>query len=137
MSSETERAVLMANAAFYDAFSQRNASAMEAVWARESPVTCIHPGWEALHGREAVMESWVDILSGSGAPPISCAKPVVYLYGETASVVCIERVPGGTLIATNVFVREQERWRIVHHHAGPVARSAAPPEDPTPPRMVH
>ena len=63
---------------------------------------------------------------------------MVYLYGETASVVCIERLPTGVLIATNVFVREAGVWRMVHHHAGPVAARAVPSaDDPTPPRTVH
>lgn len=139
MASETERAVLLANAAFYDAFGQRDAAAMDAIWARDTPVTCIHPGWDVLAGRDAVMASWRDILGGPGAPPITCRNAVVYLYGETASVVCIERVPGGGLIATNVFVREGAQWRMVHHHAGPIASSALPPDDgpPTPPRILH
>ena len=138
MASETERAVLLANASFYDAFGQRNIAAMDAAWARQSPVTCVHPGWDVLVGRDAVLASWRDILGGQGAPPIMCTNAVVYLYGETASVVCIERLPGGALVATNVFVREDGRWRMVHHHAGPIANSALPSEDDsTPPRTVH
>ena len=138
MASETERAVLLANAAFYDAFGQRNVKAMEAVWARTSPVTCVHPGWDVLVGRDAVLASWEDILTQPNAPPITCTNAVVYLYGETASVVCIERLPTGVLVATNVFVREAGRWQMVHHHAGPVANRAVPPEDdPPPPRTVH
>lgn len=137
MASETERAVLLANASFYDAFAQRNVEAMDGVWARESPVTCIHPGWNVLAGREAVLESWRDILGEPGSPPIRCSNAVVYLYGETASVVCIERLPTGGLVATNVFVQEQGRWRMVHHHAGPVARHAIPPPEDPPPRTLH
>ena len=137
MPSETERAVLLANAAFYDAFAQRNVDAMDGVWARESPVTCIHPGWNVLAGREAVLASWRDILGEPGSPPIRCSNAVVYLYGETASVVCIERLPTGGLVATNVFVQEQGRWRMVHHHAGPVARQAIPPPEDPPQRTLH
>ena len=136
--SETERAVLLANATFYDAFGQRSVAAMDAVWARMSPVTCVHPGWDVLAGRDAVLSSWADILGAPDAPPISCTNAVVYLYGETASVVCIERLPNGVLIATNVFIREGGAWRMVHHHAGPVVAQAVPADDdPTPPRTVH
>jgi hypothetical protein len=40
--------VLFANETFYLAFSHRDFDAMERLWARESPVLCIHPGWPAL-----------------------------------------------------------------------------------------
>ncbi len=51
-------AVLAANLDFYRAFSLRNFAAMDALWAREAQVLCLHPGWEGVHGRAAVMESW-------------------------------------------------------------------------------
>jgi len=57
-----EREVLEANAAFYAAFEQRDPEAMDALWAREAPVACLHPGWEPLFGREAVVGSWRRIL---------------------------------------------------------------------------
>ncbi|TMA07756.1 MAG: DUF4440 domain-containing protein, partial [Deltaproteobacteria bacterium] len=57
-----EREVLEANAAFYAAFTQRDADAMDVLWAREVPVACLHPGWEPLSGREEVVSSWRRIL---------------------------------------------------------------------------
>ncbi len=121
--------VLAANAAFYAAFAARNIEAMEAVWARTVPVICVHPGWHALHGRDAVLASWRAILGGGGAPPISCVQPRVYLFGETALVVCTEEIPDAELVASNLFIREGSGWRLYHHHAGPAARA----EDESPP----
>jgi hypothetical protein len=51
-------AVLAANLEFYRAFTTRDAEAMDALWARQAPVACVHPGWPALTDRDAVMESW-------------------------------------------------------------------------------
>lgn len=121
--------VLAANAAFYRAFAAKDAEAMAAVWARRSPVACIHPGWQALYGRDAVLASWRDILSGPGAPPITCAAAVAHVLGDTAFVICIERIPAVELIATNVFVREDGEWTMVHHHASSVARATEPDPD--------
>ena len=45
-----EEAVLAANEAFYRAFAARDFAAMDALWAAEAPVACIHPGWDALVG---------------------------------------------------------------------------------------
>lgn len=113
--------VLAANAAFYAAFARRDAAAMDDLWARETKVACLHPGWEPLLGRDAVLTSWRRILLSGGAPPsIRCEQPQAYLAGEAAWVICAEVVPGGSLAATNVFVRERGKWRLVHHHSSPL-----------------
>jgi ketosteroid isomerase-like protein len=120
MADETSD-VLATNAAFYAAFARRDAAAMDALWARDAPVACLHPGWEPLLGREAVVQSWRRILLGGGAPAaIRCEEPLAQVRGEAAWVICAEVVPGGTLIATNLFVREGGEWRLVHHHSSPL-----------------
>lgn len=121
-----ERAVLDANAAFYAAFHARDLAAMEAVWARENPVACAHPGWTPLDGRDRVLRSWRAIFDG-GAPEVRCDDARVNVYGGVAVLVCIERLSDvdttqhGDMVATNVFVRERGVWLLVHHQAGPMA----------------
>ncbi|MBY0276669.1 nuclear transport factor 2 family protein [Candidatus Binatia bacterium] len=126
--------VLAANAAFYRAFAARDLDAMEALWAHSPHVACTHPGWAALHGRDAVMASWRAILDGPDAPEISCSHESVIPGERMAVVLCVESLRGGSLAATNVFVREGSEWRIVHHHAGPIApgRATGSGEDPPP-----
>jgi hypothetical protein len=132
-------AVLAANLEFYRAFAMRDLAAMDALWARRVPVGCIHPGWPALSERDAVMESWRSILSNPESPRITCYDEQVLLYGDTALVVCEEELEGGTLIASNLFVREDGAWRIAHHQAGQlVARrqtSQRPGRPPPPSRL--
>jgi ketosteroid isomerase-like protein len=118
-------AVLAANLEFYRAFTMRDVAAMDALWARRASVACLHPGWTALTDREAIMSSWSGILSNPGAPRIACYDERVMLYGDTALVLCEEELEGGTLAATNLFVREDGEWRIVHHHAGQIVRRQA------------
>ena len=117
-------AVLFANDAFYLAFANRDLAAMDDVWARETPVTCIHPGWGPLAGRDTVMESWQAILAGPSAPNIACQNAEARVLGEFACVICHEVLDQGFLVATNIFVRERGQWKIIHHQAGP----APPPE---------
>src|SRR5262249_40399244 len=112
---------LEANEAFYDAFADADLDALDALWAERASVSCIHPGWDALYGRDEVMASWRAILSGERSPDVVCLDPVVHLYGETAVVICGEAIGEHVLIATNVFVREDGQFRICHHHAGPVS----------------
>lgn len=126
-------AVLAANLEFYRAFATRDLAAMDAIWAQQSPIACVHPGWPALTDRAAVMESWRGILGNPEAPRIACYDERVLLYGDTALVVCEEELAGGTLIASNLFVREDGLWRIAHHQASqlmarrPPGRRAGPP----------
>jgi hypothetical protein len=121
-------AVLAANLHFYHAFTTRDVAAMERIWARRAPVVCVHPGWPPLTDREAVIESWRGIFANPAAPRIACYDEQVFLYGDTALVVCEEELEGGTLIASNWFVREDGTWRLIHHQAGQlVARRPAGP----------
>lgn len=115
-------AVLAANLEFYRAFGSRDIAAMEALWARQAPVACLHPGWTALKDREAIIESWASILSNPDAPRIACYDEQVFLYGDAALVLCEEELEGGTLAASNFFIREDGAWRIAHHHAGQIVR---------------
>ena len=128
--ASVEDEVLSVNAAFYSAFAARDVAAMERLWSDRSPVACVHPGWHPLAGRQAVMASWRGILQGPGSPTIVCRDASAHLCGDTAFVLCTEELPGGLLVATNVFVREQDRWMLVHHHAGPVATDEDEDERP-------
>jgi ketosteroid isomerase-like protein len=118
-------AVLAANLEFYRAFTARDVSAMDALWARQAPVACLHPGWTALTDRQTIIESWIGILSNPDAPRIACFDEQVLLYGDVALVLCEEELEGGTLAASNLFVREDDEWRMAHHHAGQIVRRHA------------
>jgi predicted nuclease with RNAse H fold len=116
--------VLSANLEFYRAFALRDAAAMDRLWARTLPVSCIHPGWVALRDRAAVMRSWQDILANPEAPHIMCHDEDALLYGSVAVVTCEETLDSNTLVATNVFAEEDGVWRLVHHQAGPLLMRA-------------
>ena len=126
-------AVLAANLEFYRAFTARDLNAMDALWAREAPVACLHPGWTALKDRTEIIESWQGILSNPGAPRVACFDEQVFLYGDVALVLCEEELDGGTLAASNLFVREDNEWRIAHHHAGQIVQRHV--ESRRPPRL--
>lgn len=117
-------AVLFANEAFYLAFSSRDFSAMQSIWAEHAPVTCVHPGWGLLADRREVMLSWQAILANPNSPDVECHNPIVHIYGDVASVICFELVAEASLLATNLFIREEKIWKLVHHQSG-----AAPPPD--------
>lgn len=114
-------AVLFANEAFYAAFNGRDYEAMDALWARESPVSCIHPGGGPIFDRDAVMASWKSILGNDSQALILALGARIRLFGDYAAVICFEVIAGNNLIATNVFVRADRTWKLVHHQSGPTA----------------
>ena len=59
-------ALLFANETFYRAFAERDVPLMEALWADTEPVTCLHPGWPPVEGREAVLLR----IQRRGQPPL-------------------------------------------------------------------
>ncbi len=129
---EADRAAVLAvNEAFYRAFAAGDYAAMEKLWsAREA--TCIHPGWPPVSGRDKVMETWRGILAQPPRPPIRSVEPEVRLHDTAALVICWEAIGDLYLVASNLFVREDGVWRMVHHQSGQTerrprgARSARP-----------
>lgn len=122
--AKVEAEILAVNASFYRAFTEGDLASMQALWASEAPLSCLHPGMPALAGRQRVLESWARILERPPPAPMICADARVQLLGETALVLCYEGSGDNPahLAATNVFVLEDGRWRLVHHHAGPLSR---------------
>ncbi len=119
-------AVLAANLDFYRAFTARDLAAMDAIWARKAIVLCTHPGWTPLVGRDAVMASWHDILASHDAPAVMCHDDTAFLYGTLAVVTCEEELSAGHLAATNIFIKEDGAWRLLHHHSSPILMREAP-----------
>jgi len=108
-----------ANEAFYLAFESKDYAAMDHLWSVAHEPICIHPGWPALMGREAVMESWRSILGNPRQGAVSFYGAEVRLIGPgLCAVVCYEQAGNTTLIATNAFVEEDGRPRLVFHQAG-------------------
>jgi len=128
--------VLASNREFYRAFRERDLEAMERLWADNTPVACIHPGWDALTSRSDIIDSWRGILANRQSPKIRCRDEAVLFVGETAMVLCHEIIGDQALVATNVLVKQDASWRLVHHQATPLAASTSPPAD-EPPVTVH
>lgn len=118
-----EAAVLAANEGFYRAFSRGDYAAMSELWAKAAPVACLHPGARLLSGRHAVLSSFRELLAAAPAWKMVGRDARVFWLGESAFVTCLEAngEQPAHLAATNIFILEEGRWRMVHHHAGPLS----------------
>ena len=119
-----EQEVLAANHAFYHALQSLDLAQMEPVWLHEDWVECLHPGWELIVGWEEIRESWESVFRSTGRMQVTTSRTLVHVRGDTAWVSCIENITAShkegfssaMIEATNIFVRHQGVWRLVHHH---------------------
>jgi len=108
-----------ANEAFYLAFEAMDYEAMAHLWSARRDIVCLHPGWPALIGRDAVLDSWRSILSNPQQGQVSFYQASAQRISEdSVAVVCYEMAGGSVMVATNVFEFESDRPRMVLHQAG-------------------
>ncbi len=126
-----EDAVTAANTRLYSAFETADVDAMEALWDDTDPasVCCTHPGWPMLRGRSSVLRSWSVVMAGTAYIQFFLTDVHVSIEGDTAVVTCQENVltevsedagTSGAVVATNVFRRRPDGWRLQVHHGSPV-----------------
>jgi ketosteroid isomerase-like protein len=121
-----------ANLGFYRAFETLDLARMDAVWVHEERAQCVHPGWPLIVGWAAIRQSWETIFANTTEMRFTIADARVAGGSDLAWVTCTEniladvdgRVSVTSLLATNVFERAAEGWRMVHHHASHVLGSA-------------
>ena len=132
--NDKEEAVISANNDFYLAFNNANMELMENLWSTEQGVSVVHPGWDLLTGLGEVLMSWRQILKNSTFKSVSCDNVWVNVIGDVANIVCIEHLDDVELIATNIFIFEKQKWKIIHHHAGPLNQDLGQDDDDS---MLH
>ncbi len=123
-----EQAVLEANQSFYRAFEKKDINAMGSIWSQGTASLCIHPGRKALHGWEAIHNSWQKIFRNTRYLEIDTEIVATEIHGDLAYVVLVEvvlQVAGGQRtqsqsMATNIFERMAQKWYLIHHHGSPL-----------------
>ena len=132
-----------AESAFYAAFEARSLDAMMTVWGSDDSIACIHPLAAPLNGRAAVAAGWRSMFEAAGQFRVQIET--VHEMREAAQVIRIvreyliigqEAEPRPPILATNVYRRENDGWRMVLHHASPLHVGGTPPAR-TPPVVLH
>lgn len=130
-------------AAFYDALQHADIDRLMACWADEDDVVCVHPGGPRLLGQAAVRASF-EAMFAKGA--VMATPEKLHRHEDAHSSVhsVIERVAvlsddgprHAYVVATNVYVKTPQGWRLIAHHASPGTR-AEPPDPSNPKPLLH
>jgi ketosteroid isomerase-like protein len=120
------------NAAFYTAIESGDVNRIEALWDDADDVACVHLGWPPVRGRSRVLRSWAVIMANTAYLQFFPTDVNVSVAGDVAIVGCehslLARITdneGGLgetarVVATNIFRRRGDGWRLWAHHASPV-----------------
>jgi uncharacterized protein (TIGR02246 family) len=135
MTGDVERA----NTALYEALESADVDRMAAVWDDVDPdaLVCVHPGWPMLRGRSHVLRSFSAIMASTPYIQFFLTDVDVRVAGDTAVVTCTENIltevsvegSNGQVVATNVFRRRPDGWRLQVHHGSPVLGTLEEVED--------
>ena len=111
---------------FYDALQRADIELLMAVWSDDDEVACVHPGGPRVVGHGAVRVSFEAIFA-NGPIPVQLQHVRRVQNPGCAVHHVLERVElGGSqgpqtawVLASNVYLKTPQGWRLVLHHASP------------------
>ncbi len=113
-------------ATFYEALQTGDIDKLMGCWADEDEVVCVHPGGPRVVGFGAIRAAF-DAMFSNGtikATPqrvrkIESLASAVHNVLEKIEVMTEEGPREAYVIATNVYHKTAQGWRMVAHHASP------------------
>jgi uncharacterized protein (TIGR02246 family) len=130
-------------AQFYESLQAGDLDRLMSVWADDDEIVCVHPGGPRVVGAGAIRASFEAIFAHNAIPvqpqqlhrlhAMGCA---VHHLVERIAVVTAEGEQVAWVLATNVYLKTAQGWRIAAHHASPAAVQQ-PPAEGEPPSVLH
>ncbi|MFJ3999947.1 nuclear transport factor 2 family protein [Streptomyces parvus] len=135
-----------ANTAFYEALGRGDHEELSDRWlpGEDLTVSCVHPGWPVLTGRGEVLRSYALIMANTEYIQFFLTDVNIAMTGDTALVTCTENILSGgpaeegnalgplvgqLVVATNVFRRTADGWKLWSHHGSPVLTESDEDDD--------
>ena len=130
-------------AAFYEALQSANLEKLMACWADEDEVVCVHPGGPRLIGIGAIRVAFDAMFANGsirawpeGVRKVDSLASSVHNVRERIEVLTEDGPREAYVIATNVYHKTAQGWRMVAHHASPGYERVAL-EIGEPPHVLH
>ena len=130
-------------AAFYDALQNADIDKLMACWADEDDIVCIHPGGPRVVGVAAIRATFEAMFANGSirawperVRKIESVASCVHNLLERIEVLTPQGPRQAWVIATNIYHRTAQGWRLVAHHASPGTASDTQ-EVPGTPSVLH
>jgi len=120
-------------AAFYEGLQTGDLEKVMACWADEDDIACIHPGGPRLLGMASIRAAFEALFENGGVIPVSpqhihrvdAVASAVHHVMERVDVLSEQGAVQAYVIATNVYHKTAQGWRLVTHHASPGSQAQA------------
>lgn len=113
-------------AQFYEALQHADLERVMSLWSDDEDIACIHPGGPRLVGAQAIRSAFESLFAnGSIDARVSQVRRVVaggfavHHVLEEIRVATPEGPQRAYVLATNIFVKTPQGWRLLAHHASP------------------
>jgi uncharacterized protein (TIGR02246 family) len=120
-------------AQFYEALQQADLAKLMSVWSDDDDIACVHPGGPRVLGHAAIRASFEAIFA-NGVVPVQLQSVrrlqalgfAVHHVHERITLVDAQGSRSAWVLATNVYVKTAQGWRMVAHHASPGSEPGDP-----------
>lgn len=111
---------------FYEALQRGDIERLMAVWSDDEEITCVHPGGPRVVGAAAIRAAFEAIFQNGAvnAHPekvrrLQTHASAVHSVLEHIHLLTSEGPQSAWVVATNVYLKGAQGWRLVAHHASP------------------
>ena len=118
---------------FYEALREADLEKLMAVWADDDEVICVHPGGPRVVGPRAIRAAFEAMFANGRihAHPervrrVHSLEAAVHNLVERIELATTEGQRTGYVLATNVYLKTAQGWRMVAHHASPGTPNETP-----------
>jgi len=112
--------------AFYRALQEGDIDKLMACWADDDDIVCVHPGGPRVVGAVAIRATFEAMFSNGSirawperARKTQAVASAVHNVLEKVEMLTPDGPAHAWVIATNVYHRTAQGWRMVAHHASP------------------
>ena len=111
---------------FYEALREADLDKLMALWADDDEVFCVHPGGPRVVGPQAIRLAFEAMFANGRiqAQPervrrLHTLEVAVHSLVERIALHTEQGPRTGFVLATNVYLKTAQGWRMVAHHASP------------------
>ena len=128
---------------FYEALREGNVEKLMSLWSDDDDIVCVYPEGARVVGPTAIRSAF-EIMLANGAVNVRAENvrrvqthaSAMHSVVEHLQVMTPDGPRTGFVIATNVYMKSMEGWRLVARHASPGATGERR-ELPETPQVLH